>query len=173
MISSEIRKQLQEGLAKLRAITEPTTETDRGISVSYYAEHNSVSTEEKMYKKEDPNQTEFEFEEEEYNLADQTWPYTMLPDIPKSVSRDDMCYASMSGNGLITYDNYNQFYQDIAQAAKEWTDKPSDKKKISQAIEYVLETAKTAPRINNKLTDRLKHDEMMRIVSKLVEYIKD
>ena len=41
MISSEISKRLTEGLKKLRAITEPTTDTDRGISVSYYAEHNS------------------------------------------------------------------------------------------------------------------------------------
>jgi len=106
MISSEISKQLTEGLKKLRAITEPTTDTDRGISVSYYAEHNSTSTEEEMYKKENPNQTEFEFEEGEYNLADQTWPYTVLPDIPKSVSQDDMCYASytsLSGqDSLIT-----------------------------------------------------------------------
>lgn len=152
MISSEISKRLTEGLKKLRAITEPTTDTDPGISVSYYAEHNSAAVEEEVFEKTQDHLHQLTF-----------W------DQPGYYEEQDFCYAKKT----IDSDEYNKFYQDIAQEAKEWTDKPSDRKKISQAIEYVLELSKTAPKVNNKLSDRLKHDEMMRIVSKLVEYIKD
>lgn len=151
MISSEISKQLTEGLKKLRAITEPTTDTDRGISVSYYAEHNNAATEEEIFEKTQDHLHQLTF-----------W------DLP-AYAEEDFCYAKKTIDG----EEYNKFYQDIAQEAKEWTDKPSDRKKISQAIEYILELSKTAPRVNNKLADRLKHQEMMRIVSNLVEYIKD
>lgn len=171
MISSEISKRLTEGLEKLRAITEPTTDPDSD-SVSYYAEYNSVATEEEVYEKSRDRIHQLTFWDSEGTVYDeQDFCYAKFPD----VQYEDLPVAktSLSGDSIITYDNYNQFYQDIAQAAREWTDKPSDKKKISQAIEYVLDVAKTAPRVNNKLSDRLKHDEMMRIVSKLVEYTKD
>jgi len=172
MISSEISKRLTEGLKKLRAITEPTTDTDRGISVSYYAEHNSAAVEEEVFEKTQDHLHQLTFWDSEGTVYDeQDFCYAKLPD--DQFEDLQVAKTSLSGDSIITYDNYNQFYQDIAQAAREWTDKPSDKKKISQAIEYVLNTAKTAPRVNNKLSDRLKHDEMMRIVSKLVEYTKD
>lgn len=171
MISSEISKRLTEGLKQLRAVTEPTTDPDSD-SVSYYAEYNSVATEEEINEKSQDHVHQLTFWDDEGTVySEQDFCYAKLPD----EQFEDLLVAqtSLSGDSIITYDNYNQFYQDIAQAAKEWADKPSDKKKISQAIEYVLDTAKTAPRINNKLSDRLKHDEMMRIVSKLVEYTKD
>jgi hypothetical protein len=167
MISSEISKRLTEGLKQLRAITEPTIDSDQGISVSYYAEHNNAATEEEVYEKTDPNQLTFwDNEGTVYGeIYSHTEPY-----------HPDMCYAQKpvhQSDSKVTLDGYKKWYQDVIDAAKEWVDKPSDKKKIASAIEYVLETAKTAPRVNNKLTDRLKHDEMMRIVSKLVEFIKD
>jgi len=167
MISAEISKRLTEGLSKLRAITEPTTSID---DVNYYTEYNSQETEEQVVEKENPDQMTFCYDVEgtpitRDEICSQTEPY-----------HPDMCYAQKpvhQSDSKITLDGYKKWYQDAIDAAKEWVDKPSDKKKIASAIEYVLETAKTAPRVNNKLTDRLKHDEMMRIVSKLVEFIKD
>ena len=198
MISSELSRKLTEGLKKLRAITEPTTDLD---SITYT---NTVETEREVT--EHPGQMKLEFDPceergyyeererecfihaedicygtyknqtEEYNwntenLSDdeyETWLANNLcsdPWLPTTVA------ASMSAENAISPDNYKQFLQDIAQEAKEWTDRPSDRKKIGQAIEYVLETAKSAPRVDNKLANRLKHDEMMRIVSKLILHV--
>lgn len=145
MISSQLSKQLHEALTKLRACTEPTQDMD---SVNYHTKYNSECTEDLDHELDHPDQLTFDYE----SLSHQTWPDVQ-----------DMCYAK-SGS-------YKKFYQDIADAAKSWTDKPSDRKKISQAIEYVLETAKTAPLVNNTLNNKLRHDEMMRIVSKLVSYL--
>lgn len=80
--------------------------------------------------------------------------------------------ASLSADSKISPDEYNDFYQAIADGAKEWTDKPSDKKKIIHSIEYVLNLAKTAPAINNKLSHRLERIECLRIVEKLLTWAK-
>jgi len=167
MISAEISKRLTEGLAKLRAITEPTQSIG---DVNYYTEYNSQETEEQVYEKEHPEQMTFCYDTEETPMTqDEIYSQTEL-------YQPDMCYAQkpVHQNDLkVTLDGYKKWYQDVIDDARAWADKPSDKKKIATAIEYVFETAKTAPRVNNKLTDRLKHDELMRIVSKLVKFTKN
>ena len=146
MISSEISKRINESLSKLRAETEPTVDLD---SVTYHASYNNTCTQEHI----NPNQMLLDMWEQNSCYGKVGASHTSDPEDVSSVACQD-------------------FYQEIAQAAKDWTDKPSDRRKIIEALEYVLHTAERAPEINNKLADRLKHQDYMRIINKLVNYIK-
>ena len=120
---------------------------------------------------------------------------------PQSWSEDDSCYAKnkyhMEHVGLnddcfeekliadthtntqMTFDaildsSIQDFYQDIAQKAKEWTEKPSDRKRIGTALDHVLEMAKEfEPVSGDKITHKLRRDDSIRIISKLVDYINN
>lgn len=118
---------------------------------------------------------------------------------PQSWGEDDSCYANnkyhMEHVGLsddcfeekliadtytntqMTFDaildsSIQDFYQEIAQNAKEWTDKPTDRRKINRALEHVLEMAKDYElNSSSKVSDKLRKDDSLRIVSKIVSYI--
>lgn len=170
MISSQISKKLQQGLSKLRAITEPTDSTN---NVTYNTEYTS----DEMVTNDHPDQMTFKdlpgyspFSCDMFDPDD--FCYASLNMNPSDPSLPYTVSDSLSAENTIHPDEYKKFYQDIAQAAKEWTDKPSDKKKIVQSLEYVLELAKTAPRDDNRLSERLKRDEMLRIVTRLIGHAK-
>jgi hypothetical protein len=122
-------------------------------------------------------------------------------EFPHSWSEEDACYASnqyhMEHAGLsdecfeekliadthtntqMTFDaildsSIQDFYQEVAQKAKEWTDKPSDRKKINRALEHVLEMAREYElNSSSKISDRLRKDDSVRIVSKIIDYISN
>lgn len=159
MITSQLSKQLSESLKSLRpALTEPTEEDISTVDIhSVYSDSELIND----------------------------WQDDLFTERHLPIHREDLCYATRSYatynaekntqacEAKIAKESYVDFYQDIAQAASEWTDKPSDRKKIAQALDYVFETAKTAPKVNNTLNYRLKHDEMMRIIENLVSYLNN
>lgn len=153
MIPSQLSKKLQQGLSKLRAITEPTIDTD---STTY----STVVTD-----------TDEQLCNDHKQMLLDIWhdPISNKVDIEAYT-----CYGKIT-----TYDpedisstTCKDFYQEIADAAKEWTDKPSDRKRIIDALEYVLDSAKNNPQVDIKLVDRLKREDMIRIVTKFVNYAK-
>lgn len=142
MISSKIAEQLTNSLKHLRAVTEPTQDLD---SVNYHSCYNNELTEKQIDAINAAGQMQFDF--------------------------GGTCYAT-SGSSDIAPDKLKKFLQDVAQEAKEWTDRPSDRKKIGAAIDYVLQLAEGSQNgmVGSSLSDRLKRDDMLRIVKNLVKH---
>lgn len=120
------------------------------------------------------------YDEQDFCYASRNIPDDMFEDLLTANPSDPRLHqtntgqtiaSSLSADSKISPDEYNDFYQAIADGAKEWTDKPSDKKKIKRSIEYVLNQAKKAPVVNNKLCDRLERVECFRIVEKLLAWV--
>ena len=84
-------------------------------------------------------------------------------------------YEQMTFDEILNQDISTQkFYQDIAEAAKEWSDKPSDRKKFTDAMSCVLDLAKKAMANDSDetISETLKHKESVRIVSNIVEHFE-
>lgn len=193
MISSDISKRVMDGLKNLRAATETTYYAEYNADVTEaeienrehpgqmlfdYQEQSLLQEREKesFLHAEDICYGTYKNQVDEYNwiketFSEEEYEAWLVNNVCSDPCTPTTAAASMSAENAISPDNYKKFLQDIAQEAKEWMDRPSDRKKIAQAIEYVLDAAKSAPRVDNKLASRLKHDEMMRIVSKLVSHV--
>jgi hypothetical protein len=142
MISSKIAEQLTNSLKHLRAVTEPTQDLD---SVNYHSCYNSGLTEKQITAVNVAGQMQFDF--------------------------GSTCYAKHNSSD-IAQDKLKKFLQDIAQEAKEWTDQPSDCKKIGVAIDYVLQLAEGSQNgmVGSSPADRLKHEDMLKIVRNIVKH---
>ena len=83
-------------------------------------------------------------------------------------------YEQMTFDALLSTDGDTvKFYQDIADAAKEWTDKPSDKRNSVEALRHVLDLAKAVvDSYEGNLAETLKNKESIRIVSNIVEHFE-
>ena len=83
-------------------------------------------------------------------------------------------YELMTFDAILSTDGDTvKFYQDIADAAKEWTDKPSDKRNSVEALRHVLDLAKAVvDSYEGNLAETLKNKESIRIVSNIVEHFE-
>lgn len=174
MISSEITKRILDDISNLRAETEPTVPDSNTLTYTstnlppWSVEHHPF-TEKPDIPSEHKDQMTFDWTWDARTTDDFCYAVQRCnpsdPDLPHTVS------SSLSAENSIYPSEYKKFYQDIAQGAKEWSDKPSDRKKIKDAIEYTLTQARNSTSPGTNLSSRLKRDEMFRIVSKFLEYI--
>lgn len=154
MIQSQVAKQLTEHLSSLRA--ETGVEDDINI-------YNEVDM---SYG----SQMELQFDESDFCYAKIN--SNDLKSIPDDMFEELIDIVTSSNkDSAITAKSYNDFYQQIADAAKQWTQKPNDKRKIKEAIEYVHQLALQSKPVDSKLSARLKHDDNIRIISDLINHL--
>ena len=80
---------------------------------------------------------------------------------------------AIANQSIITDQSHEEFYQSIADAAKEWTSRASDKRKLKGAMTRLLSLGIKGVSVHDsdKLADRLKDDECIRIITDLVNHL--
>lgn len=165
MISSSIYKKVHHQLANLRAETEITEDdlcyAKRGISTS---------------PEDMPGYSPFSCDMfipgdgDTYTVSDDIFEDLLTAHVSDAKTHICATYDPLADK-KISSDDCEEFYQYIAGEAKKWSEKPSDVKNIKKSLKIVLELAKQTSQNDCKLGERLKREESIRIISRIVDFL--
>ena len=164
MITTNVTKMIQEQLSGLRAETETVNEGQHIDSEgTVWSEPTSWGEGGSCYGK-----YNVRLRENYDKLSDECFEEMVI------TTTQSPKFEQMTFDALLSTDGDTiKFYQDIADAAKEWTEKPSDKRNSVEALRHVLDLAKNVvDSYEGNLAATLKNKESIRIVSNIVEHFE-